>query len=118
MREHEVNNIKCTCPMQTLLVHTQFEYVPLAHVGPLYTRVGHYWVALGLQGSFRYQHVGIPNAKVSHWGDYPTRGSNARGFALRWNIGFIGIHNYKFKSSQVCLCLKGLYNYVPQFDCT
>ena len=37
---------------------------------------------------FRSQHVGIGNAKVLCWGDYPTQGPNARGFALRWNIGF------------------------------
>ena len=36
----------------------------------------------------RYQHVGIPNAKLWHWGSKPTRGPNTNGFALLWNIGF------------------------------
>ena len=36
---------------------------------------------------FRYQHVGIPNRKLWHWGSKPTRGPNANGFALQWNIG-------------------------------
>ena len=38
---------------------------------------------------FRYQHVGIPNAKLWHWGSNskPTRGPNANGFASQWNVG-------------------------------
>ena len=36
---------------------------------------------------FRYQHVGIPNAKLWHWGSKPMRGPNANGFASQWNIG-------------------------------
>ena len=36
---------------------------------------------------FRYQHVGIPNAKLWHWGSKPTRGPNANGFASQWNVG-------------------------------
>ena len=35
---------------------------------------------------FRYQHVGIPKAKLWLWGPKPTRGPNANGFALQWNI--------------------------------
>ena len=37
---------------------------------------------------FRYQHVGIPNAKLWRWGSKPKRGPNANGFASQWNIGF------------------------------
>ena len=37
---------------------------------------------------FLYQHDGIPNAKLWHWGCKPTRGPNTNGFALQWNIGF------------------------------
>ena len=36
---------------------------------------------------FRYQHVGIPKAKLWSWGSKPTRGPNANGFASQWNIG-------------------------------
>ena len=36
---------------------------------------------------FRYQHVSIPNAKFSCWGCYPMPDPNAKGLALRWNIG-------------------------------
>ena len=36
---------------------------------------------------FRYQLVGIPNAKLWRWGSKPTRGPNVNGFALQWNIG-------------------------------
>ena len=34
---------------------------------------------------FRYQHVGIPNAKFSHWGYCPMQTPNVRSFALQWN---------------------------------
>ena len=34
-----------------------------------------------------FRHVGIPNAKLWHWGSKPTRGPNVNGFALQWNIG-------------------------------
>ena len=37
---------------------------------------------------FRYQHVGIGNAKSSRWGSNPKPGPNASGFASQWNIGF------------------------------
>ena len=36
---------------------------------------------------FRYQHVGIPNAKSLLWGSKPMQGPNANGFVLQWNIG-------------------------------
>ena len=36
---------------------------------------------------FRYQHVGIPKAKLWRWGSEPTPGPNAKGFASQWNIG-------------------------------
>ena len=35
---------------------------------------------------FRYQHVGIPNAKLWCWGSKATQGPNANGFAWQWNI--------------------------------
>ena len=72
-------------------------YIPPARVG---SRIGHYrlplsnislrWALLACIGSarlFRYQHVGIPNAKSSRWGSKPTRGPNTSGFVLQWNIG-------------------------------
>ena len=37
---------------------------------------------------FRYQHVGIGNAKLWHWACKPMPVPNAKGFALQWNIGF------------------------------
>ena len=36
---------------------------------------------------FRYQYVGITNAKLWRWGSKPTRGPNANGFVSQWNIG-------------------------------
>ena len=38
-------------------------------------------------GIFKYQHVGIPNAKMSNWDSKPTRGPNANGFASQQNMG-------------------------------
>ena len=49
-------------------------------------RVGSAGVRVGSVRVFKYQHVGISNAKSSRWGFRPTRGANAMGFALRWNI--------------------------------
>ena len=51
----------------------------LAHVG------GSRWVARG----FGYLHVGIGNAKLSHWGFRPTQDPNAKGYALQWNISLM-----------------------------
>ena len=42
---------------------------------------------------FRYQHVGIGNAKLWRWGSKPTRGPNANGFALQWNTGYSLIYH-------------------------
>ena len=44
-------------------------------------------VGVGSARLFRYQHVGIPNAKFSRSGYWPTRTLNARSLALQWNIG-------------------------------
>ena len=49
---------------------------------------------------FRYQHVGIGNAKLWRWGSKPMPGPNANGFASQWNIGykvlfsFLHLHGY------------------------
>ena len=40
----------------------------------------------------RYQHVGIPNAKLWRWGSKPTQGPNANGFASQRNVGLILTH--------------------------
>ena len=39
-------------------------------------------------GVFRYQHVGIPNAKFWRWGSKQMPGPNANVFESQWNIGF------------------------------
>ena len=36
---------------------------------------------------FRYQHAGILNAKLWHWGSKPKRGPITNSFASQWNIG-------------------------------
>ena len=36
---------------------------------------------------FRYQQVGIGNAKLWRWGSKPMPESNAKGYASQWNIG-------------------------------
>ena len=61
---------------------------------------------------FRYQHVGILNAKFSHWGSKPTSGPNVNDFALQWNIGFIvcGLTKREVNST-VILCLS-ILNYI------
>ena len=47
-----------------------------------------HWVCKAWCWHFGYKHVGIGNAKVLRSGDYLMQGANAKGFALRWNIGF------------------------------
>ena len=66
--------------------------------------VGHYKLMLGIISScwasfarirghvgsasiFRYQHVGISNAKSSRWGSKPIQGPNANVIAFWWSIG-------------------------------
>ena len=55
---------------------------------------------------FRYLHVGIPNAELWHWGSKTTRGPNANGFALQWNIGFIVILSFLPDSKNCVPCTK------------
>ena len=70
--------------------HGQRKNVALGTQHNLYST--DYWVMqiLGLVlgfSIFRYQHVGIPKAKLWHWGSKPTPGRNANSFASLWNIG-------------------------------
>ena len=60
-------------------------YIPLTHVGVLR------WVTrkICVTQCKRYQHVGIGNAKSSHWGCNPTQNPNTSGFVSQWNIGLI-----------------------------
>ena len=37
---------------------------------------------------FRYQHVGIGNARLWRWVSKPTPGPHTNGFMSQWNIGF------------------------------
>ena len=61
---------------------------PGGRVGSPGGRVGSPGGRVGSARVFRYQYVGIPNAKCSHWGFRPTQGPNPKGLALQWNIGF------------------------------
>ena len=58
-------------------------------VGLISTHVGLIDIPIGYVRLFRYQHVGIGNVKSLRWGSKPTRGTNASGFALQWNISFL-----------------------------
>ena len=49
---------------------------------------------------FRYQHVGIPKAKLWRWGSKPMQGPNTNGFASQWNIG---LYYIKHSDTQHCL---------------
>ena len=88
-------------------------YIPTARVGPgarVWSGVlcvGSAGVCVGSERVFRYQHVGIGNAKLLRSRFRPTQDPNAKGFALRWNIGLrelgkmstIKDHNYYEKTS-------------------
>ena len=66
------------------------------HWGPNASYIPLTCVGVGVGGNanfsnfsvFRYQHVGIGNAKLWRWGSKPTPGPNSNGFALQWNIDF------------------------------
>ena len=66
-------------------------YIPLTGIGGN----AHFRFGVGGFRIFRYQHVGIPKAKLWRWGCKPTPGPNAKGFASQWNIG-LRIHSFLF----------------------
>ena len=72
--ESDTNNMKSTWPMREFCVGD-----PTFSV-----RVG----GNANFSVFRYQHVGIPNAKLWCWGSKSMRGPNANGFVSQWNIDF------------------------------
>ena len=64
-----------------LRLGTNATYIPLTCV----------WVLRWVTQCFcvlRYQHVGIGNSKLSHWGSNPMPGPNVRVFVPQWNIGY------------------------------
>ena len=62
-------------------------YIPLTCFGVSRWGNANFMFGVGCFRVSRYQHVGIPNAKFSHWGCYPTPDPNAKGLASQWNIG-------------------------------
>ena len=83
--------MKCTCPTRAPRVGDPMQ--PILHLLTLGVGIGgnaNVNVHVGGNANFRifrYQHVGIPKAKLWHWGSNSrlTRGTNANGFALQWN---------------------------------
>ena len=66
---------------------------------------------------FTYQHVGIPDAKLWHWGSKPTRGPNANGFASQWNIG-LRVNDFRREILYHFLwCICCLHNHSPAKWC-
>ena len=108
-------NMKCTWPTPAPRVgHPANLYSTCSRWGFALRVMQILGLALGVThfSDFRYQHVGSGNAKSSHnchWGSNPTRGPNASGFALQWNIGF----NYLGKRTRLRLYPRGLISY-PQ----
>ena len=90
--EMSTNNMKCTWSTRKICVGDPTQ--PIFHWLALGFCVGgnaNYMFRVGGNANFsvfRYQHVGIGNAKSSRRGCYPTPDPNANGLALQWNIGF------------------------------
>ena len=63
--EIDTNNMECTWPTRIL---PNVNYIPFARVGGC---VGSGGLRIGSAREFRYQHVGIGNAKSSRWGSSP-----------------------------------------------
>ena len=97
--QNETSNMKSSCPMQTQLWHTQRQLystglrwgfaLGVTHILGFALGNANFRVCVGFARLFRYQHVGIPNAKFSRWGFCPMRTSNVMGYALQWNIGLM-----------------------------
>ena len=85
--EIDTNNMKSTWPTQKNCIGDPT--LPIFHLLTLGVGIG----GNASFSAFRYQHVGIPNAKLWRWGCEPSPGPNANGFALHWDIGF----NFFFK---------------------
>ena len=86
---NEINpkNMKCTWPMENFAFGTQRNLYSIdLHLG---FTLGATNFTFGIEcfGDFRYQHVGIGNAKSSHRVCNPRQGPDASGFASQWNIG-------------------------------
>ena len=65
-------------------------YIPLTSVEVLRWANANFKIRVGSKANlsvFKYQHVGIGNAKLSRWGCNPTQAPNASGLASQWNIG-------------------------------
>ena len=87
--EINTNKMKSTWP--TPAPHVRSPTRPIFHLLALGVRVGgnaSFRVRIGSARLFRYQHVGIPNAKFLGLGYCPMQTPKARGFVLQWNIGF------------------------------
>ena len=77
------NNMKCTWPMREFCVGDPTQ--PIFHwlvLGFCIDGIANFMFRVGGTPNFsvfRYQHVGIPNAKLWRWGSKPVRGPNANG---------------------------------------
>ena len=89
--ESDTNNMKSTWPMQEFCIGDPTR--PTFHLFTLgVCSVGNANFSFCVGGNanfsvFRYQDVGISNAKLLHSGYCPTRRPNASVFASQWNIG-------------------------------
>ena len=86
-------------------------YIPLICGGVLRWVMQILKFALGLMQFFcvfRYQHVGISNAKLWRWGSKPTPVPNANGFASQWNIGLNHMNANTKNSNFSVNCNNGL----------
>ena len=103
----DTKSMKCTWPQHEGTQRDLYStWLHWACVGSMGLRVGSVRIPVGSTRLFRYQHVGIVNAKVSYLGEYPMQGHNTRGFVLRWNIDFKPIFHCNAKPFALGVCVR------------
>ena len=107
-----------------LHLESNVTYIPLTRVGGFALGEANFKTRVGgnlISSLFRYQHVGIGNAKLWHWLGHPTSVPNTNGFASQWNIGsrmFYEANTYLLQPLCMVAAMSVSVQYLQKFDMT